>query len=218
MLKTFALIVRRADVSRDEFRRHYEETHSPLALPLLEGLVRYVKYHLVADLHGKADFDVISGFWYVDGEAAAKTVSRVAAPEGEAIRRDEQTFMDTDRNTFFPVTEHPRVTGHEGVAESLQSFVFVKGPGDSPERFLEGFEKNALPALADVFGKPPFVLHHRVLGAGPGTDHDGIVQIAGEPDADALARWAGGLEADGARVLAVSTRLYETETPWEYPD
>ena len=105
-MKTLALIVRRADHSREAFRKHYEEIHSPLAMQtVMQGTSRYVKYHLREEIHGAAAFDVISAFVYRDPTAAAALFARVQGPEGERIRADEQTFMDTARNRSSSVTE-----------------------------------------------------------------------------------------------------------------
>jgi len=221
LLKTFALIVRRPDLPRDEFRRHYEEEHSPLALPLLEGLVRYVKYHVCEELHGPAHFDVISGFWYWSADAAMATVARVEGPEGEAIRADELSFMDKERNTFFAVAEEPRVgtSEDEGGEGSEHVFVLVKAPGDGARPYLRSFDERAWPGLVEALGTPAFVLHHRVLGAGEPSAWDLVTQIRGKerPDPAALARWAAGEQEAGAQVAVVRTQLHETGTPWEMP-
>ena len=105
-MKTLALIVRRPDHSREAFRKHYEEIHSPLAMrTIMEGTTRYVKHHLRDELYGAPDFDVVSAFEYRDGEAAAALFARSEGPEGARIRADELSFMDKPRNSFFVVTE-----------------------------------------------------------------------------------------------------------------
>jgi uncharacterized protein (TIGR02118 family) len=230
VLKTFALIVRRPDLEREEFRRHYEEIHSPLALPLLEGTVRYVKYHLLEDLSGRADFDVISGFWYASPEAAVAAMRRFDGPEGVPIREDEQTFMDTARNTFFVVSEVDRqgndagadvgtdVGEVEGGQGSDQCFVFVKAPALERDAYLEGFDVRASERLRDAFRRPGFVLTHQVLGA-PDAAWDRVLQVrtvaATRPEG--VAEWTAQEEGMGATVLVVRTRLYETVTPWDLP-
>ena len=45
MIRTLSLIKRRPDITRDAFREHYETVHAPLALPFMDGLERYVRYH-----------------------------------------------------------------------------------------------------------------------------------------------------------------------------
>ena len=56
-----AAIARHPALDRDSFRAHYEQQHVPLALPLLEGLTRYVRNHVVASLAGDSPgFDVLT--------------------------------------------------------------------------------------------------------------------------------------------------------------
>ena len=106
-MKTLALIARRRDISRDEFRDHYEQVHAPLAVrTLLEGTTRYVRNHLREELHGRAAFDVVTAFWYRDTAAAIAVMRRTETPVGEPVREDELTFMDKPANTFFAVAEH----------------------------------------------------------------------------------------------------------------
>jgi hypothetical protein len=94
-MKTLALIARRRDIDRAEFRDHYEEIHAPLAVrTLLEGTTRYVRHHLREELFGRPAFDVVTGFWYRDAAAAIEIMRRTETPVGDAIRRDELTFMD----------------------------------------------------------------------------------------------------------------------------
>ena len=103
MIKTLALIKRLPGSSRDAFREHYETVHVPLALPLLDGLERYVRYHVHANRFGDFAFDVLTAFWYRDRAATDSVFSRLASAEGEAILADELTFMDKPNNHFFEV-------------------------------------------------------------------------------------------------------------------
>ena len=78
MIKSFALIVRRLDHTREAFRKHYEEIHAPTALPLTRELARSVRYQVEVEIHGTPVFDVISAFWYPSGKETAATVARIA--------------------------------------------------------------------------------------------------------------------------------------------
>ena len=119
MIRTLSLIKRRPDITRDAFREHYETVHAPLALPYMDGLVRYVRYHLEAEFHGTIGFDVISAFWYRDAESTAKLMTILASDEGKPILDDELTFMDKPANVFFPVSERMIEKGEEGEAHTL---------------------------------------------------------------------------------------------------
>ena len=47
MIRVLALIVRRADITRDAFREHYETVHAPLATPELGG----IPHHGIGNFH-----------------------------------------------------------------------------------------------------------------------------------------------------------------------
>ena len=103
-MQTLALIARRPDVDRDVFRKHYEQEHVPLALPLLEGLTRYVRNHVVSSVFGEEPtFDVLTEFSYRDAGAFEAVVNRLASAEGEGVSQDELRFMDKEKNVFFGV-------------------------------------------------------------------------------------------------------------------
>ena len=103
-MQTLALIARHPELDRNSFRDHYEKTHVPLALPLLGGLKRYVRNHVVASLLGDPPaFDVLTEFSYRDRDAFEGVLSRLSGSEGEVIAEDENRFMDKPRNVFFGV-------------------------------------------------------------------------------------------------------------------
>ena len=130
MIRTLSLIKRRPDITRDAFREHYETVHAPLALPYMDGLVRYVRYHLEAELFGAVGFDVVSAFWYRDAESTAKMMDVLASEAGKPILEDELTFMDKPANTFFPVSERWLVpeSAAEGAASEgdLHDWILVR--------------------------------------------------------------------------------------------
>ncbi len=208
MIKTLSLLKRRPDLDRAAFRDHYETTHAPLALPLMTGLARYVRYHIEEDLRGTVGFDVLSAFWYRDAEAVGAMMERLEGEEGEAIRADELEFMDKPGNTFFSVSERTLCEGEEG---DTHVFVLVAKP-ESMSRYdcsaqlagvhfpkmLEGFDEVGFALLRDAFpqaGRPlPFNAVLQVRAAG----------------ADGLDRWAESLEEQGFGVVAVRTRRFET--------
>ncbi len=99
MIRTLTFIPRRDDVSREEFRKHYEEIHAPLALPYMKGLARYMRNHVIEELIPNAHaFDVATEFDFVDGAAVASLMKILESEEGQPIHDDEDTFMVTARN------------------------------------------------------------------------------------------------------------------------
>ena len=211
-MKTLALIARRKDIDRDEFRDHYEQIHAPLAVrTLLEGTTRYVRHHLREELFGRPAFDVVTGFWYRDAAAAALIMRRTETPVGDEIRRDELTFMDKPANAFFAVTEHT-VRGAEDRAAGLAAVALVRRPADSDAaHFAEIYEKDSLPALLDAAREPVWCLQNRALRFGPDESaFDVVTQIHAAGDAG-LAKWAQSLAASGAHVVLATVTEHESD-------
>ena len=118
MIRTLVLIVRRPDISRKEFRDHYEDVHAPLAIPSMQGLKHYLRNHVAEALNGvEPGFDVLTEFGYGCAEDVKHIVDLLELPEGAHIRRDELTFMDTQRNTFFAFGDPVVGAGGEEVPE-----------------------------------------------------------------------------------------------------
>ncbi len=220
MIRTFALIKRREDVSRAAFREHYESTHAPLALPLMRGLVRYVRYHFdgdAAEVHGSVGCDVFSAFGYRDAESVTASMNALAGEAGKPILADEAKFMDKPSNRFFSVSETCLVEGDEGDAHL---FVLVRKPesitrADCSARLL----RRGWPKLLDRFRGVEFALARdafpvRQASSSPQTDDplpwNALLQVRAAEDAS-LSAWAEPLEADGYRVAAVRTHRFETE-------
>jgi hypothetical protein len=210
-MKTLALIARRPDLSRDEFRDHYEQVHAPLAVrTLLEGTTRYVRNHLREQLFGRPVFDVVSAFWYRDAAAAAEVLRRTETPAGEAIRKDELTFMNKSVNRFFAVSERV-VHGAEDRAAALSVIALVRRPaGAERAAFHADFEARSLPALLEVVREPTWCLHNRALPFGSEEPtFDVVTQLHAAADAG-LAEWAKTLAASGAEVVLATVSEHES--------
>jgi hypothetical protein len=213
-MKTLALIARRRDISRAEFRDHYEQIHAPLAVrTLLEGTTRYVRNHLREELFGRPAFDVVTAFWYRDVAAALAVMQRTETPVGEPILRDELTFMDKPANTFFAVAEHAAL-GSEDPNATLRAVALVRRPAGADAReFLVGYEKEQLPLLLDAARAPTWCLQNRAIRAGASEPaFDAVTQLHAAGDAG-LARWAGTLSATGAHVVLVAVSEHESALP-----
>jgi len=214
-MKTFALIVRRGDHTRDAFRAHYEEQHAPLAVEtVMEGTARYVRHHIRDEVFGAPEFDVATAFWYRELAAAQALVERVAGPAGERIRQDEESFMDRPRNTFFPVTEHP-VFGKEDRDAGLLALALVRAPvGDDRDAFLSDYESRWVPGLLEAAREPAWCLQNRTLAFGPEPPaYDCVTQLHAAGDSG-LRAWAAELAEGGASVCLVAVSEHETVTPW----
>ncbi len=208
MIRTLALIKRRADLTRDAFREHYEEIHVPLARPLLGGLTRYVRHHVVAEPLGAFGHDVLTAFEYRDADAAHAVLQTLESEAGRAVREDELTFMEKRQNTFFAVSERRLVDGEEG---SEHLFVLVRRPPevnrfdaskrmmrDHAPRLLAGFDAVHFALLRDAFP-----VAERPLA------WDAVLQVRADAY-PSLEPWAASMRASGHEVAAARTRAFES--------
>ena len=107
MIKSISLIRRKPGLTREEFVRHYEEVHAPLALSCLPGLRKYVRNYVTADEIGSpTDFDVVSEFWYESTKDIKASLSFYRSAAGKLLRDDEEKFMDRDSIRAYRVLEH----------------------------------------------------------------------------------------------------------------
>jgi len=161
MIRTLALIVRRPDVTRRDFRDHYENVHAPLALPHMPGLKHYLRNHVSEELNGiEPGFDVMTEFGYERAEDVAHIIGVLQSPEGEPIRRDELTFMDKARNTFFAIADPVVVAGGEQPSGgAVKVAALVKNAADGAfGRLLEAGPLHAVTheVRGGPHGEPPW--------------------------------------------------------------
>lgn len=88
MMKSLALLPRRPDLARAQFRDYYETRHAPLALRHFP-FAKYVRNHLLD--HDGIGFDTISEFWSND---LAGLAALMGGEIGVIMREDERRFMD----------------------------------------------------------------------------------------------------------------------------
>lgn len=218
MIKTLSLLKRKEGLARAAFRAHYEEKHAPLARPLLTGLRRYVRYHVAEEVHGRCDFDVLTYFRYADKAATDQVFETLSGPKGEAVRADEDVFMDKPANRFFAVSERV-LQGQPSDETSTSTFVCVARSAeqtrfDASARFV----REHWPKLQSLCGVADFVLLRDAFGmagdAGGGpAPFDQIVQVSGDAPLASdprLVDWAAALEGAGSRVVIVATERVES--------
>ena len=106
LVKIVALLAKRDDISRRQFRQHYENNHVPLAKGVFEGWPGYVRNHIDKVYPQQPlDFDVLTMFWYRDSSHFQSTVELLNGEAGQIIRADENKFMSKATNRYYPVTE-----------------------------------------------------------------------------------------------------------------
>lgn len=149
MIKAIAFIQRKPGISREEFARHYEEVHAPLAVRLIPTMRGYSRDHLVRPLVGEAGFDCITTFRYDALEDAAAVFSLWQSDAGQPFRDDEATFMDTSKNISLIVEEMVTASPKPEERKSLVKAVALlkRKPGLSRQEFIEHYEQIHVPLI-----------------------------------------------------------------------
>lgn len=120
-IKQVALLRAKPGMSREDFIAYYENNHAPLAMRILQKggkciFARYIrnfpmpgggfKLSHVAHEAPKADFDVLSEFWFWNQAQYDEFLGLCGVPEiGQALAKDEENFFDRSKVTIFMVDE-----------------------------------------------------------------------------------------------------------------
>jgi len=111
MIKSIGLIKRKPGLSREEFVRHYEEVHAPLAskhLPFKRYVRNYITFQTVYEPRvavEEPEFDCITEVWFETDQDVEAVVNFLASEAGKVIRDDEERFMDRSKIIGFVVEE-----------------------------------------------------------------------------------------------------------------
>lgn len=102
MLKFMVVLFRRPDLTADQFRRHLEDVHAPLA-KALPGLEKYRQnYAGVSPKQRHPGWDAIVELYFESREAME---AAWASPQGAASDADLPLFADLNRTTWSAVEE-----------------------------------------------------------------------------------------------------------------
>jgi uncharacterized protein (TIGR02118 family) len=102
MLKFMVVVYRRPDLTSEEFRRHFEQVHGPLAKKL-PGLKKYTQNYVCADATRELPgWDAIVELYFDDWAAME---AAWASPQGAASDADLPKFADMTRTTWSVVEE-----------------------------------------------------------------------------------------------------------------
>lgn len=104
MLYSLGYIFRRPDLSRDQFRQHYENNHTRLAHRLLPEFTHYVRNHVVDSAGPMASPDAVSEFGFAGATDWSTALAVLGDARGSALKEDELRFMDKPRNQGFAVS------------------------------------------------------------------------------------------------------------------
>jgi hypothetical protein len=113
VIKTIALLKRKAGLTHEEFVRYYEGHHAPLILSIAPQVCDYRRNFLRAEgaiiPPGAAplEHDVITELWYPDQAAYAAAMAAFTDPVNAArIAADEENLFDRAYTRFYVVEEH----------------------------------------------------------------------------------------------------------------
>lgn len=101
MTKAIFTLYRRADVSGDEFRDYWKNTHGPIAAKM-PGLKKYVQNHALTTEEGEPPIAGIAEVYFDSVEAMQDAL---ASPEGKAALADLGNFTDADATVTVIVDE-----------------------------------------------------------------------------------------------------------------
>ncbi len=109
MLKAIAFLKRNPNLSPEEFRRHYEEVHAPLAERLFPFVRKYVRnYVTTMPFAGKGkepQFDCITEEWFDSMEGFRTMMDIYAREAGRPLREDEKELFDMSKVVYLLVDE-----------------------------------------------------------------------------------------------------------------
>ena len=101
MTKAMFTLYRRTDMSGDQFRDYWQNTHA-LIVVKMPGLKKYVQNHALATEEGEPPIAGIAEVYFDSVEAMQEALS---SPEGEAAIADLQNFTDAEKTTTVVVDE-----------------------------------------------------------------------------------------------------------------
>jgi uncharacterized protein (TIGR02118 family) len=211
MIKVFALLPRRADVSAEYFHDHWRTVHAYHALRI-SSLRRYVQSHRIGvDVPGleAAPFEGVAEVWYDDAAAA---VGQNDDPDyTEYAKRDEPSFIAVDR--LRHVMTNDRVFAGDvrpGGRETVKALIFLKrSAGSTPADFGRALGAVCERSAAGLVGvervADAVALADEYQGREPA--YDGFAEFAW-PDVPSFLQ---GWDASGAELLDHLSQLSDTE-------
>ncbi len=106
MIKAMSLVSRKHGLTREEFSRHYEEVHVPLALKHF-AFKKYVRNYVIKSPDAEEpEFDCITEVWFETMEDCQAAAEFSVSEAYEVIAEDEERFMDRSRIVAFLVEEN----------------------------------------------------------------------------------------------------------------
>lgn len=107
MLKIIVMLKRNPALSPEQFRKHYEEIHAPLAGKTFPFIRKYVRNYVkpFPSAGSEPRFDCITEQWFDDKAAFKKMTEIYASEAGRPVREDEVQVFDMARMELLFVEE-----------------------------------------------------------------------------------------------------------------
>ena len=118
MIKLIMCLTRKPGVSREEFQDYWRNQHGPFFMKNASAMraKKYVQSHTLNSLLNQGmkesrgllpEFDGVAEVWF---ESEEDLMAGMSSPEGqqlgEALLKDEQTFIDHSKSSAFIVQEY----------------------------------------------------------------------------------------------------------------
>ncbi len=114
MIKIIALLKRKEGMSREDFRKYYEENHLALCYENCRGYAVDYRRNYIEDQFGggddtfsdptaeRLDYDVVTEVWFRSREDIQEMLSKVEVSTiGEAMVKDEANLFDRPKHRFL---------------------------------------------------------------------------------------------------------------------
>ena len=134
MIKALAFIHKIDELSDNDFRNYYENSHAPLASSLLT-LEGYERNYVNSELNPLyKSLGSISIFKYQSMEALDLIGKQMSSDAGDVLRNDETKFMNVPKN-YFVLTQSDQLTEME-----FNKKIFYSANGLENLNLLDGYD------------------------------------------------------------------------------
>ncbi|WP_411966369.1 EthD family reductase [Haloferax sp. YSMS24] len=181
MYKHIALLVRKQEMSHDEFVDYWQNNHTPIAREI-EGVVRYQTV-LPADAEA-AEFDGIAELYFDDLDALHDALGSEGSRDYDPAKGKAKEARE-DVDNFLDIERRPRLIGEEFVEKDetdgdttglyKHSAFLVRKDGMTHEEFLDHWANNHVPLAREI---PGVVRYARVVPTDPEhAEFDGVAEL-----------------------------------------
>ncbi len=212
MIKGFALIPKKAGISDEQFHKHWEEVHAPLAQQI-RALRRYVQAHRLPESVPGFDehpYEGIAEIWFDDLDAVTRLGEDPDYVNGALP--DEPNFLDQSKLRFLATREEVVIPGPEldRDAQTVKMmFLLKRKAGMSVADFQRYWLEEHAPQIPRDLGILRYVQCHQApeTYASEAPAFDGVAELSFAGHADYEAYWSSErvqtiFAADAPRFLA----------------